>query len=557
MNYLGHILQVWSGIFGGSLGLMKRLDRFTVAQVERRAPGCSQRDASHLEELFRKRKLFPHIDNINDRRMIWENLQRVKVIVPSLFSFFEDVKYIRVPEKIMRKLFPRSRLTIRKAMYRIFTARLQKNNRYIVQESERSFRNQTGSSEDQFEFGYRQVWLATWRLCFDLIPECPRKEEGEDMPRPLESSPAKCYQLGELASRLGFESDEIFKNMNADPDIEIAQQVLYQARDRSMYYYEEDKFQEYVTEMSRMFKTAILKESESLKPRYVVDEKGQGLERRCGRVFNRAYHYDRKYLFLDNLERAELGTGADISSFFVRRSVYIAFFGNRAMHSTEPTSSSGQGYHGVSVQPPSKIAHPSIEPTQTGGGGLLPPEQLDPSGSAYRTSRVDLALPEQLGSVELILRPESSAVIHRTNSIDSVPPEPSGSVELIPRAASGHGTNGENSASVGRIFIYVVEGGSLRLERTSFEMDGDLVQRNMLKKQRNGFRIFDTSWKALTWKNCYDEVVRNGTNTIVLCKEQQINVTPMLIAETASLLQDNQQRTSEDNGFDRFKRIKR
>jgi hypothetical protein len=45
-------------------------------------------------------------------------------------------------------------------------------------------------------------------------------------------------------------------------------------------------------------------------------------------VFNRAYEKDREHLFLDTVCHPSVGDGQAISSFFVRASVYFAFFGD-------------------------------------------------------------------------------------------------------------------------------------------------------------------------------------------------------------------------------------
>jgi hypothetical protein len=93
LNYLACILQTWTEIFGDSLELMRNLDRSTVKEVELRVPGYSQEDFHYLEDLFSRGKLFSKIKARNDRRHIWENLQKAKKLVPSLFSFFEDIKF--------------------------------------------------------------------------------------------------------------------------------------------------------------------------------------------------------------------------------------------------------------------------------------------------------------------------------------------------------------------------------------------------------------------------------------------------------------------------------
>ena len=69
------------------------------------------------------------------------------------------------------------------------------------------------------------------------------------------------------------------------------------------------------------------KDGQCIKPLLVVDGPGESLPRRCGRFFQAAYEYDRNYLFLDVLYDATDVRGRGVTSFFVRRSTYFAFFG--------------------------------------------------------------------------------------------------------------------------------------------------------------------------------------------------------------------------------------
>jgi hypothetical protein len=64
----------------------------------------------------------------------------------------------------------------------------------------------------------------------------------------------------------------------------------------------------------------------SISPPFLVDSRGESLERRYGRAFNCTYKINRNYLFLDVLYRPRTRKGRVISSFFIRALVYLAFF---------------------------------------------------------------------------------------------------------------------------------------------------------------------------------------------------------------------------------------
>ena len=76
-----------------------------------------------------------------------------------------------------------------------------------------------------------------------------------------------------------------------------------------------------------MFDTAIEKPDPGGQPTLLVDGPGEAVSRRCGRIFENAHSRTRKYLFLRSIYEPTIGEGDGISSFFVRRSVFFAFFG--------------------------------------------------------------------------------------------------------------------------------------------------------------------------------------------------------------------------------------
>jgi hypothetical protein len=186
-----------------------------------------------------------------------------------------------------------------------------------------------GSGEDQFEFGYRQVWLYAWRHWADLVPECPRKEDNEDTPTPQMHDPWAWHGIASLAAKVGFESDEIDRLRLSDPDYEVARDALHRARHPEKFIYEKSEFETYVAEISRIFKRASEMPPEQKTPDILVPGPGEDVKRRSGRVFNDAYKNDRKYLFLQQMYDAQYGKGSGVSSFAVRASVFFAFFGKR------------------------------------------------------------------------------------------------------------------------------------------------------------------------------------------------------------------------------------
>jgi hypothetical protein len=91
-----------------------------------------------------------------------------------------------------------------------------------------------------------------------------------------------------------------------------------------------------------------------------------------------------------------------------------------------------------------------------------------------------------------------------------------------------------------RIFVMLWAYNELKEQERPLPIDRDEVTRVMAKKERLGFRLFDTFGRALSSKNCFDAVVRNGTNTILLSRVADIDVNRQLLLAVANSLHEIQ-----------------
>jgi hypothetical protein len=166
------------------------------------------------------------------------------------------------------------------------------------------------------------------RHVFELTWECPLKEDGEPTPVPKLPNPEKWYTLGELAYNLGFESQEIERLRALNPDEEKARENLLGSRPSDRFQYDENDFDKFVTKIVKMYQSAKEITTSNSQPSMVVTGCGESIERRCGRNWSNAYKYDSPFLFLDLLTEPFHEKGDSISSLFVRKCVYLAFFGS-------------------------------------------------------------------------------------------------------------------------------------------------------------------------------------------------------------------------------------
>src|SRR6266849_4533182 len=78
--------------------------------------------------------------------------------------------------------------------------------------------------------------------------------------------------------------------------------------------------------MTTIFKLVTPKSPSVVSPPLLVNSRGESLEQRYGRVFNQVYKDNQEHLFLDAFHHLRVGERRAISSFFIRVSIYFAFF---------------------------------------------------------------------------------------------------------------------------------------------------------------------------------------------------------------------------------------
>lgn len=171
----------------------------------------------------------------------------------------------------------------------------QKRGKCIVQEAEPAFTFRSSNTQNRVVLHYRQVFLYIMRHLRELSPGSTKLE-----PRPSErkirttKDPNKSllYVLANLAERLGFKSNKI-------SDLKVKYSSDADGRPPSL----------------------------QSKPVYVVDGPGECQERRCACPFDLAYEQSKEFLFLDNMHNTDKSRGSSIQPVFVRKSVYLAYFG--------------------------------------------------------------------------------------------------------------------------------------------------------------------------------------------------------------------------------------
>ena len=201
-----------------------------------------------------------------------------------------------------------------------------------------SFIVRSGTAADRLDWGYRQLWLFAMRHYRDMPTEA-RKMKKDLLAKPgVEKADEQVLsEFAALADRLGFESDEIRALKQRSSDREIARNALLKARKPNRYQYEETTLEAHITQIVNLFTTATPLPRESASP-HLVSDNPDASGNRCGLPDEDAQQQDSKFLFMPRLHKESEELGEDVTSYFVRRSVYMAFFGKTANLGTDTGS---------------------------------------------------------------------------------------------------------------------------------------------------------------------------------------------------------------------------
>ncbi|KAF2184510.1 hypothetical protein K469DRAFT_454143, partial [Zopfia rhizophila CBS 207.26] len=227
LHYFKHIYSTWLRILGGNVELIGLIDRADVDALKLRAPGASRNDLMFLQRRFNNSVLFASITNADQRMQIWRNLTSIYGLIPTLRSFFEDVKFIRPIAKAMKQLLAdysqgeSFKGTIDVALTDRFCGENQTKGVLKLQRLDTKFTAVSGTVADQLRFGNLMLWLYGARHWPDLVKACPRTEKGAKMLTPREPQEVKWYVFTLLARQLGYSSNRIRQLTSQTPSQEF------------------------------------------------------------------------------------------------------------------------------------------------------------------------------------------------------------------------------------------------------------------------------------------------------------------------------------------------
>lgn len=302
---------------------MRLIDRPTVEKLQGKAPGAFQKDHDDLIGELKSGHIFGNFSE-SQKAELWSRVCAASRdhLIPSLFTFFEDRKFLNSAADCIKRIAhvgPKNTVTSR--LVRMFTDARQESNQCIVQVSDTAYTIIPGNPATRFDVGCRTLWLLGFREFKELPPDTKKEVLAKARKKADETT---LFELASLASKVGFESKEIREIMNTSPDRDVAKRALLAARKPGRYQYH--NFEHCIQQMVKIFSTA--------SPIVVTDmsqnpELSQcvGPPIRSGIPHDADHDRDRAQLFLPQMHQQFEAIQTRMTSFFIRKSVYLAYFG--------------------------------------------------------------------------------------------------------------------------------------------------------------------------------------------------------------------------------------
>lgn len=268
-------------------------------------------------------QLFPMITDPTLRSQILQRVLETSCMIPSLYTFFEDTKWLEPCAKIMRGLLPPGcRESTRHAFFRAHNGSTMRR----IQSGPGRMRESAGREAESVEVGYLQLWMCAWRHFPELSGIMPRKDIG--LPKPqAKTSNLRCrHQLAELAANLGFSTTTISQFLRRNPDMDMARTFLEAVRPEQLYQMSGDAREQISRRICEVLSMAI---EPTTRQSQTVTQPEISVDRRCGRPHEQSHNDSKSHFFFPIIY------GNSISSFSylsINRDIFHAFFGSRLSH---------------------------------------------------------------------------------------------------------------------------------------------------------------------------------------------------------------------------------
>ncbi|KAK8070349.1 hypothetical protein PG994_006965 [Apiospora phragmitis] len=280
---LEHTFEVWDKISLQEEDIGLATDTQTVENIQRLAPSASRKDRILIQQLMCSRVLYPLVNNMDRRKRIESAILGLGVMIPSIKTFHENMKYFSIGADILKSKIL-TRLKKDQSLYEAMRQIWRRPSRCQIEYREEDFREVPLNPD--FNWSYLEVFISAMRYFPWISDHSPRWEKGNTTNLPG----SKNHYLLKLLRRArmqGFASEKI--------DTEIRRLASSQGEP------EEQR----------------------------IESSGQNEEqlgRRCGRPFMESWKHMTNHLFIPQLLLEP--TNADHpTTLFVQQDILRAFFG--------------------------------------------------------------------------------------------------------------------------------------------------------------------------------------------------------------------------------------
>ena len=186
-------------------------------------------DFNFIKENMSSWTLFPLIINNFSHFQLQNHLLKIFCIIPSLYTFLKDIKWLELNLCAMQGLLPAGcHESTHLTFSRIYSSCGQTKGQIKIKNSQDQFCFMSENEKVAFNFSYCQLWLFAWCHFPNLISFTLWKDKGQAKPPVKAKSQSHWHELAALASKLRYESQEIFQIKSQNLDSAMAEDILSQ-----------------------------------------------------------------------------------------------------------------------------------------------------------------------------------------------------------------------------------------------------------------------------------------------------------------------------------------
>ena len=290
------------------------------------------RDAAFIRQNMSRKLLFPEIRDDGVRREIEENLLKIDHLIPSLYTLFKDLRYLEPAAKAVKALLPEPiKGTLWQDLRHLSTLPATASHSLEVQDSETSYSTALGGFNELFDLAVRQLFLCSLRYFAGPADVCSKKDMNPIKQTSNASKRFLGFKLMELARKLHFETHQQEEDDASHNPGETLLADMINSLPREIFKADMVIPRNLSTAFSEYLLNATISTDSSRLPSIHTNDVQTPLSRRCGRRCGGPLEdEDRLHLFLRKMHaplKQSEKVGYDVSSFYVKRCIYLAFFG--------------------------------------------------------------------------------------------------------------------------------------------------------------------------------------------------------------------------------------